>query len=114
MGKERVILKHHANAALFWRHEEARPHDIAAIEAHHASIRLFEPSSGAQQGRLATTRMAEQAEDLTGKGGQRHVGNRNSCAELLSQANHLQTGFAHEPAISFAKIVVETAGAGFS
>ncbi|MNO58997.1 hypothetical protein D3C76_495740 [compost metagenome] len=64
--EQRVVLEHHADAALFRRQGEAGAGDHFAVQRDLAFLHRFEAGDGAQGGGLAAARRAEQATDVAG------------------------------------------------
>ena len=72
-GEERVVLEHHAAIG-------AGAGDVGVPHAHVALRRHLEPADQAQQGGLATSRGADQTDELTFADGQRRVAQRLDLA----------------------------------
>ncbi len=85
---ERVVLEHHADAALVGR----QPVDHPVAEADGPPIWLIEASQEAQQGGLAAARGAEQREELAVRHGEIHAVHRGHHAEALRQLPGLENG----------------------
>ena len=66
MRKQRIVLEHHANAALLWRQMDAMAADHHAIDADLTRTDFFQTRHGAQQRGLAATRGADQHAHLPG------------------------------------------------
>ena len=60
VGKQRVILKHHAEAAMFRR----KVCDLTTVELNAASVRSFQSRDYSQRGRLSASRWTKQAKEL--------------------------------------------------
>ena len=70
MREQRVVLKHHADAALLWRDACAALADARAFKKNLAAGKRLKPGDGAQRGGLAAARWAEQTADFTGRQGE--------------------------------------------
>ncbi len=64
--EQRVVLEHHADAALFRGEGEARPGNDLAGQFDAAGMHRLETGDGAQGGGLAAARRPEQATDVAG------------------------------------------------
>ncbi|MCY1379944.1 hypothetical protein D9M69_677130 [compost metagenome] len=76
MGKQRVVLEHHANAALLGRHVVLAVAHGLAFERDAAAAGALQPGHGAQQRGLAAARGADQHADVASAQAQRHAVHR--------------------------------------
>jgi hypothetical protein len=72
MGKQRVVLKHHAEAALLRRQEI----DPLRVERDGPAGHRQEPGDAVERGGLAAARWPEQADELAAPDGQREFTQR--------------------------------------
>ncbi len=78
--KQGIILKHQANAALFGRNEGSRSGHFFTGQKNGAARRPLDACRNAQEGRLATSRGAEQTGDLAWVQIERDVADRFEAA----------------------------------
>ena len=81
--KQRVVLKHHANAALFGRYVVAGAADNLVPQADVAGLRSFQTSHRAQQRGFAAARRADQHPNLPGLQRERHAIDRRPGAACV-------------------------------
>ena len=93
VGKEAVLLKHHAEVAL--RGGDRR--DVLTADQHGAGIRLLEPGQDAQRRGLAAATGPEQADQLPRLDLEGEVAEGHRGTEFLADARH-QDGRHHTPA----------------
>ena len=84
--EQSVVLEHHADVALPYRHVV---HHLVP-DAHSPFVRLLEPGDGPEHRRLAAAAGTEQAHELGGFDADRDVLDRDDVAEPLGQARHAQ------------------------
>src|SRR5690606_24230558 len=95
MGEQRVILEHHADAALFRCQGEAAAGNDLAGQLDLALLHGFEPGDGPQRGGLAAAGGAEQAADVAGVEVQVQVPHHLVRLVAAVQVAQLQQGLVH-------------------
>ena len=90
MRKQGIVLKHQSDAAGFRRHVPARLADGLPVKLDGAGLDPFQPGRQPKQRRLAAPRRPEQADDLPGLHGARHVIQDPRPAECVREAGNLQ------------------------
>ncbi|MCH3719021.1 hypothetical protein LZB68_08060, partial [Campylobacter lari] len=73
MREQRVVLEHHADAALFRGNLFGGRGDDRAVQQDAAGAYRLEAGDGAQHGGLAAAGFAQQAADVAGRQAQRQV-----------------------------------------
>ena len=93
MREQRVVLKHHADAALLGGHVGVRAAHQRTIDPDAAAGHAFEPGDAAQHRRLAAARRAEQAADRAGPEGEREALECAAHAVAVVQVAQGEDGF---------------------
>jgi hypothetical protein len=85
MRKQRVVLKHKANAARLRRLVTPKAFDQASADEHHPRIRPFQSRSDPQCRGFAATRRAKQAQNFAARDIERDVVNRGARSKAPRQ-----------------------------
>jgi hypothetical protein len=90
--EQRVVLKHHADAALLGRQGHRGRADHAAFQRNRALAHRLQPGHGAQQRGLAAARRADEHADIAGLQIQGHAVDSRAGATGVTHAElgHLE------------------------